>query len=261
MGNFRNDDEPKEITFWTYEQFKEFISVVDENVYMSLYSLLYFSGMRLGESLALTWNDLKYNTISINKTISKGKLNGKHIIDSPKTKKSNRAIILDNETTNILLKLKEHYRNYIGFDEKWFIFGGLNPLSATTVGRKKDQYCELANVKRIKMHDFRHSHATLLLSKGVPVTVISKRLGHSDISMTLNTYSHLIPEDEDKAVNLINQLKNNDLQENNKRTENLDIKKTAKISDLINKWSERQDSNLRPLGPKPSALPSCATFR
>jgi integrase len=56
------------------------------------------------------------------------------------------------------------------------------------------------------MHDFRHSHATLLLSCGIPVTVISKRLGHADMTMTLNTYSHLIPEDENKAINLINNL-------------------------------------------------------
>lgn len=68
-------------------------------------------------------------------------------------------------------------------------------------------YCKLANVKKIRIHDFRHSHASLLLSKGVPITVISQRLGHSDINMTLNTYSHMMPNDEDKAVNMINGLR------------------------------------------------------
>lgn len=57
------------------------------------------------------------------------------------------------------------------------------------------------------MHDFRHSHASLLLSKGVPITVISKRLGHSNIAMTLNIYSHLMLDDEDKAVDLLNKIK------------------------------------------------------
>ena len=60
--------------------------------------------------------------------------------------------------------------------------------------------------KKIRIHDFRHSHASLL-SKNVPFTVISKRLGHSDIDLTLNVYSHMIPKDEDKAVNILNQIK------------------------------------------------------
>ena len=95
----------------------------------------------------------------------------------------------------------------IGFEDNWFIFGGLNPLSPSTIGRKKSKYCEKANVKKIRIHDFRHSHASLLLSKNVPITVISKRLGHSDIDLTLNIYSHMIPKDEDKAVNILNQIK------------------------------------------------------
>ena len=73
-------------------------------------------------------------------------------------------------------------------------------MSPTTIGRKKDNYCVKAVVKKIRIHDFRHSHASLLLSKNVPITVISERLGHSDINMTLNTYSHMIPKDEDKAI-------------------------------------------------------------
>ena len=97
----------------------------------------------------------------------------------------------------------------IDFNDDWFIFGGLNPLSPSTIGRKKDKYCKLAEVKKIRIHDFRHSHASLLLSMNVPITVISERLGHSDINMTLNTYSHMIPKDEDKAVDILNQIKQN----------------------------------------------------
>ena len=96
-----------------------------------------------------------------------------------------------------------------GNSGNWFIFGGLNPLAPSTIGRKKNKYCDIANVKKIRIHDFRHSHASLLLSMNVPITVISERLGHSDINMTLNTYSHMIPKDEDKAVNILNQMKQN----------------------------------------------------
>ena len=114
--------------------------------------------------------------------------------------------MIDNVTYSMLNNLKNYYKKIIGFNEDWFIFGGIKPLSTTTIERKKNHYCEVAKVKQIRIHDFRHSHATLLLSRGVPVTVISKRLGHSDISTTLNIYSHFIPEDEEKVVSLLNEL-------------------------------------------------------
>lgn len=206
VGNFAKGNYIPKVDFWTYEEFKQFISAVDDNLYSTLFKTLYFTGMRLGECLALNWNDFNGSYIYVNKTIAKEKDNGNFIINSPKTRNSIRKIQLDIETINLLNKLKEYYKSSTNFSENWFIFGGPYPLSQSTIGRKKNEYCELANVKKIRIHDFRHSHATLLLSMGVPITVISKRLGHSDITMTLNTYSHLIPEDEYKAVNMLNNL-------------------------------------------------------
>lgn len=234
VGNFSKKAYIPKVDFWTYEEFKQFINVVDDNLYSTLYKTLYYTGMRLGECLALNWNDIKNNYIHVEKTISKEQNNGQYYITSPKTKKSNRKILLDDETIKLLNELKVFYQNHVGFSENWFVFGGLNPLSQTTVGRRKDEYCLKANVKRIRIHDFRHSHATLLLSRGVPITVISKRLGHADMTMTLNTYSHLVPEDEDKAINIINNLI---FQENFKRTEILDIKKSPKNKALLTNWS------------------------
>ena len=136
-------------------------------------------------------------------------VDNKHIINTPKTNKSIRQVKLDDELISKLNELKEFYKGFVDFNDDWFIFGWLNPLSPSTIGRKKDKYCKLAEVKKIRIHDFRHSHASLLLSMNVPITVISERLGHSDINMTLNTYSHMIPKDEDKAVNILNQIKQN----------------------------------------------------
>ena len=283
VGNFSKKEYLPKVDFWTYDEFIQYISVIDDNLYSTLYKTLYYTGMRLGECLALNWNDIRNNYIDVNKTISKEQTNGRYNITTPKTKKSNRKILLDIETTKILNELKNFYRLQIGFAETWFVFGGYKPLSPTTVGRKKDDYCLKANVKKIRIHDLRHSHATLLLSQGVPITVISKRLGHADMTMTLNTYSHLIPEDEDRAINIINnrnksrgsveglQLPNStssatdiilqnykkiNSQENFKRTEIVEIKKSLQSKDLINEWSGRQDLNLQPPGPKPGALPS-----
>ncbi len=245
VGNFSKKEYFVKVDFWIYEEFIQFSKSVDDELYSTLYKILYYTGMRLGECLALDWNDIKGNYIDVNKTLAKGKNNGDYIITSPKTRKSIRRIQLDNESINILNNLKVFYQSHIGFNEKWFVFGGLNPLSQTTVGRRKDEYCLKANVKRIRIHDLRHSHATLLLSKGVPITVISKRLGHADMTMTLNTYSHLIPEDEDKAINIINEINkiygNNNSQENFKRIEKVDTKKPLLTKDLLTKWSGRQE--------------------
>ena len=210
IGNFsRKDDLLQNVDFWTLDEFNKFISVVDDNIYKKFYQVLYFTGLRQGEALALTWKDFKGNYLDIYKTISKEKVNNEYVINTPKTKKSIRQVKIDNNIINILNELKEHYKKIIDFNEDWYIFGGISPLSTTTIGRKKDIYCKKANVKKIRIHDFRHSHASLLLSYGVPITVISQRLGHSDTNMTLNIYSHLIPQDEDKAIDILNNLNSN----------------------------------------------------
>lgn len=207
-GNFKRKTElKKNVDFWTYEEYSEFIKVVDNNVYKTLFETLYYTGLRQGEALALNWEDFKNGCLDINKTISKEKIDGKYIVNTPKTVKSIRKVKLDDALVNLLLELKQYYKKCVGFEENWYIFGGLNPLAPTTIGRNKDKYCDIAEVKKIRIHDFRHSHASLLLSKNVPITVISERLGHSDINMTLNTYSHMIPNDEDKAIDIINQMK------------------------------------------------------
>ncbi len=206
VGNFSKRNYFPKVNFWTFDEYKQFISKVDNIIYFSLFELLYYSGLRLGEALALNWNDLDCNTLKVNKTLIRKSINNS-IFNTPKSYSSIRNVKIDNYLLDDLCKLKKYYQNFIGFNNDWFIFGGLYPLSTTTIERKKNHYCKIANVKQIRIHDFRHSHATFLLSKGVPITVISKRLGHSNLSMTLNVYSHLILEDEDKAIDLLNKVK------------------------------------------------------
>ena len=210
VGNFsKKNIKPSRIDFWTYDEYQNFIKCVDNMVYKTFYETLYFTGRRRGEALALTGKDIKNGYIDIYKTIAKEKENGKHIINTPKTNSSIRKIRIDSNLIKSLNELKEHYKKIIDFSEDWFVFGGIEPLAPTTIGRRKDNYCMKSGVKKIRIHDFRHSHASLLISKGVPITVISKRLGHSNIQMTLNIYAHLIPEDEDKAINILENLNSN----------------------------------------------------
>ena len=206
VGNFSKRNYFPKVNFWTFNEFNQFINNVDDKVYYSLFTILYYTGMRLGECLALNWNDIKDNCIYVNKNLIRKNINNP-IFNTPKTPSSVRIIKIDKYTLNVLNDLKDFYKKSIGFDNKWFVFGGLNPLATTTIERRKNYYCKISNVKQIKIHEFRHSHATLLISKGVPISVISKRLGHSDMSTTLKIYSHLIPEDEDKAVNMLDKIR------------------------------------------------------
>lgn len=211
VGNFSNSyDIPKEIDIWTNEEFNHFISYINEPIYKALFTFMFYTGCRLGECLALTFNDLKDNVININKTISKEFINGKRQITTPKTKKSIRKIHIDNLLKNELNNLHDYYIINIGyFKNDFYIFGAIKPLAPTTIERKKNNYCKIANIKQIRLHDFRHSHASLLLSNKIPITAISNRLGHSDINTTLTTYIHLIPDDEKRVINTLNSLRLN----------------------------------------------------
>lgn len=209
VGNFNScyDIESK-IEIWDYNEFKKFINEIDNYIYKTLFNFMYFTGCRLGECLALTFNDLNDNVITINKTISKEFINGKRQITTPKTKKSIRDIHIDNLLKIELNNLRENYiKNNDDYQDTWYIFGGKKALSPSTIERKKNYYCNKANIKQIRLHDFRHCHASLLLSQGVPIAAISERLGHSDINITLSTYVHLLPKDEEKVLTAINTLR------------------------------------------------------
>lgn len=208
VGNFKNTncEKPKN-DFWTYKEFLKFIKQVQDPIYNYLYKFIFFCGCRLGEALALKFSDVigNYEYIKIERTISKEYINGKRAITTPKTKASIRNIRLTRLQIKIIKNLKKLYlKKYGYFDNEWFIFGGLKPLAPTTIERKKNIACKKANIKQIRMHDFRHSLATLLFSKGIPVTVISKMLGHADYITTLTVYIHAVPDDQKRIIHILN---------------------------------------------------------
>lgn len=191
----------KEMEIWTLEEFKKFASEAEQNDYeiYTACSVLFWTGMRIGELLALTKDDIDFDNkiISINKTYTKQK--GKEIITAPKTESSIRQIAIDD---NLITIIKSYYKKLYNLKNDSRIF-----LSdATTFRRKMKMFAEKANIKKIRIHDLRHSHASLLIHLGINPLIISKRLGHEKVDTTLNIYSHLYPESISDLIKLLESL-------------------------------------------------------
>ena len=198
----------KEMQFFTYEEFQKFISVIEEFEYKTFFEVLYYLGLRQGEACSLTWSDIDFNKkeVSINKTITT-KLRGQlYTISSPKTKKSNRTLPIPKKLLESLKTMKLNAKKKKYFKESWFVFGDELPFRETTIQVRKNKYCKLAGVKQIRIHDFRHSCASFLIQNGASIVLVSKYLGHSKISITLDTYTHLYENELKKVSNLIDTL-------------------------------------------------------
>jgi integrase len=198
----------KEMQFFTYEEFLKFESVIDELDYKTFFEVLYYLGLRQGEACSLTWSDIDFNKseVSINKTITT-KLKGQlYTISSPKTKKSNRVLPIPKKLLESLKIIKNNAKKKKYFKESWFVFGDELPFRETTIQVRKNKYCRLAGVKQIRIHDFRHSCASFLIQNGASIVLVSKYLGHSKISITLDTYTHLYENELKKVSSLIDTL-------------------------------------------------------
>ncbi|MDD6467102.1 MAG: site-specific integrase [Erysipelotrichaceae bacterium] len=210
-GGFKEQDHKvKSMDFYTYEEFMQFISVVDDIIWKSLFTTLYFCGLRLGEANALMWEDIDFekNTLSVSKTVNT-KMRDKHgnyLVTSPKTKSSIRTLPLSKKVSDILKELYNYYSSFEGFNSSWNVFGGIKALPDTTIQKKKNTYAKEAGIKQIRVHDFRHSCASLLINMNANVTVVAKYLGHTDVAMTLNTYSHFYKSKLEELVYLIDEL-------------------------------------------------------
>lgn len=197
------DESKKEVDFWQPEEFYKFIEVVDDIVYLTLFNVLYWCGLRIGEVLALNWNDIDFNkkTIRINKSYS----DYKHRITNPKTQNSYRTVIMPDKCFDAVSKLFEHDKQIIGFDNQKYIFHFEKPLNQDTIKNRKDRWIAKANVKRIRMHDLRHSHVSLLINLGFSAFDIAKRLGHS-VDMVNNVYGHWFQNAQNKMVDKLNNM-------------------------------------------------------
>ena len=193
----------RSLNFWTLEEYRKFIDTFDKgSMHYLMFELLFWTGMREGELLALTKSDIDVGqmTLRINKTYFR--LHGEDDITTPKTDSSIRTIdlpkFLVDEIQDYWSKLYKHPS-----DARLF------PVVAEALQHVMARHVKKAEVKKIRVHDLRHSHCAYLINQGVQPLIIKERLGHKDIKVTLNTYGHLYPSEQKKVANLLNDLNGN----------------------------------------------------
>ncbi len=185
--------------FWTVEQFNAFIVCVSNFSAKVGLSTLFWTGMRIGELLALSPADvdLEANTVTISKSFQS--FEGREIITEPKTPKSNRVV-------PIPAKLRDLLKQYIDALYEPQPEDRLFPYTKSFFQRWMVKGCEASSIERIRLHDLRHSHASLLINLGYPILLVSERLGHEDVETTLQTYGHLYNTTTDEAVKKLDDL-------------------------------------------------------
>lgn len=209
---------PDVASIWSVAEFEKFISYFDESneqdlIYKTFFTVAFWTGMRRGELQALQLGDIDHikKTIRINKSVTLKFTGQGPIIKSPKTNSSIRTISIDNNTYNLLNKLISK-RNYREPSESEYVFCRIMmpyiPIANTTVANKMINAIKVTGVKRIRLHDLRHSHASILIGNGVNIVAVSKRLGHSSIDMTLKVYTHVLPTADQETITMINSLQN-----------------------------------------------------
>lgn len=206
---------PPKMRYWTFEEFKQVYRCIDDIKSKTAINMLYFTGMRKGELDALTWGKVDFDNKTVLIDRSFQRIKKKDIITQTKTYES-RTISLPNTTIEILgdYKKKCYFTNR---DDKIFqwekryiengIKKGVNKANQEIKEYNKSHEDKKPLIKKIHVHGLRHSHASYLINHGINIVLISKRLGHKNTSITLDTYSHFFPTAESDLIDLMNQEK------------------------------------------------------
>lgn len=186
-----------EMQILTLQEFNKMIDYVTDKENKFFYIILFWTGMRKGELLALTYEDVDFEnkTISINKNFQIVK--SEKVITDPKTPKSKRVIAVNDIVLNCIKEMWDTAYKPKKTDTIFYV-------SKYSLKRQLDTACKRAKVPQIRIHDLRHSHASYLLSNGINIVILSRRLGHEKVQTTLNIYCHICPSSEDRLNDVLN---------------------------------------------------------
>ena len=194
-------EERKEMLFWTREEYTRFSeAMMDKPLSFYAFEVLYWCGVREGELLALTPADFDFEkrTVTINKSYQR--LNKQDVVTTPKTPKSNRVIQMPQFLCD---ELQDYLKQLYGVEPDSRMF----PISKSYLHREMDRGCKQTGVKRIRIHDLRHSHISLLIDMGFTALAIAERVGHESIDITYR-YAHLFPTRQVEMADKLDSLKN-----------------------------------------------------
>lgn len=215
LGTFKDPnifDKPEEkIHYYTAEQFKKFIAAaashkdsLNDFGYYTFFMIAFYTGMRKGEINALKWSDIDGNIIRITRSVNQKQTGKGYVFTPPKNPSSVRNIQMPKNLKEVLAQQKERQQeNSANWNEDFFVCGGITCLSDTAISNKNIQYAKEAGLEHIRIHDFRHTHATLLINEGISIQEIARRLGHADVTVTWKVYTHLYPREEERAVKIL----------------------------------------------------------
>ncbi len=201
------------IRYYTKDEYAKFIEAVKKRAerlgtvsawgaYI-FFRLAYLTGARKGEINALRWSDIDGTFLWIRRSVTQ-KLKGEKFVETPpKNESSVRRLQMPEQLVKELHELEEMQKGAGGWSESLFICGGEVPIPDTTLEKINEACAKAAGVKKITIHEFRHSHASLLCNAGVNIKEIARRLGHADVEITLKTYAHLYPTEEERAVKVL----------------------------------------------------------
>lgn len=195
---------------WTPEHARTFLSATKKNPMHAVWFLLLSTGLRRGEVLALRWSDvdLERSTLSVSRTVTRSSAGWR--VGDVKTRSSQRRVVLSRECCRLLLSLRERHRVLHG-DEH----AATGPVVSNDRGhayqpaslnRMFSEATRSAGVPQIRLHDLRHTSATLMLINGEHPKIVSERLGHSSVSITLDLYSHSSLTLQHEAAGRLDQL-------------------------------------------------------
>ena len=202
------------ISFWSVEEFNEFRKLIteDEISYDLFFTIAFFTGMRMGEILALNWYDVNLIISTIHVTKTAYFVNNINHINSTKTRAGTRLITINNKLTVMLRDWKEKQLDLLKeftTDTESLQIIQSTPIAITKnmVDKKFKQILSRNNnLKKIRIHDLRHSHASLLINQGEDYLVVKERLGHASITTTIDTYSHLYPSKQKDLANKLDDI-------------------------------------------------------
>ncbi len=173
--------------YWTTDEFKMFSEAVSDKLQSTvIFNLLYWSEMRSGELLALTLNDFDFEERTVSITKNYARVDGEDLFLEPKTPKSNRKVTLPQFVCDMV---KDYADKLYGYNPSDRLF----EITKHFLIKEMERGCKKAGLHRIRIHDLRHSHASLLIELGFAPLLISERLGHESVTTTLEIYSHLYP--------------------------------------------------------------------